>query len=86
MHEAGVIALEEYVPKLLAREALSDAVGAQLWQCYKNEVAVDFPSPKTGGLFRNCVSNSLISNCIVTITCRVPKYFDHLGAGNDTSN
>lgn len=43
-----VIELVEYIPVLLAQSEIPDAVGEALWRNYEKQVAVDFPSPKTG--------------------------------------
>ncbi|NMG06089.1 restriction endonuclease [Brasilonema sp. UFV-L1] len=47
-----IIELTEYVPKLLGRLRLPDAVGEMLWRDYDTQVSVDFPSPKTGDRWR----------------------------------
>jgi 5-methylcytosine-specific restriction enzyme subunit McrC len=47
-----IIELTEYVPKLLGRTLLPDAVGEMLWHDYETQVSVDFPSPKTGDRWR----------------------------------
>lgn len=47
-----IIELTEYVPKLLPRTLLPDAVGEMLWRDYGTQVNVDFPSPKTGDRWR----------------------------------
>jgi 5-methylcytosine-specific restriction enzyme subunit McrC len=39
------IALAEYRPRTLPREALPEASGELLWRQYSTEVAVEFPSP-----------------------------------------
>jgi 5-methylcytosine-specific restriction enzyme subunit McrC len=46
---SNVIELVEYEPKQLDREDLPLDVGEALWRDYGNRVAVEFPSPKTGG-------------------------------------
>lgn len=43
------LSLTEYVSQQFDRQQLSDAVGELLWQTYRSQVAVEFPSPKTGG-------------------------------------
>ncbi len=48
MSSPHVIELEEYVPQRFPRDELPDAVGELLWPQYQHQVAVDFPSPKTG--------------------------------------
>ncbi|MBD2183390.1 restriction endonuclease [Planktothrix sp. FACHB-1355] len=47
-----VIELVEYSPVLLGRSEIPDAVGEALWRNYETQVAVDFPSPKTGNRWR----------------------------------
>lgn len=47
-----VIELVEYVPVFLAQSEIPDAVGEVLWRNYEKQVAVDFPSPKTGNRWR----------------------------------
>lgn len=47
-----IIELVEYSPVLLARSEIPDAVGEALWHNYETQVAVDFPSPKTGNRWR----------------------------------
>ena len=47
-----IIELTEYVPKLLPRSLLPDAIGETLWRDYNTQVSVDFPSPKTGDRWR----------------------------------
>ena len=42
------MSLPEYVPVSLPRAQLPEAWGVQLWQQYGRQVAVEFPSPKTG--------------------------------------
>jgi 5-methylcytosine-specific restriction enzyme subunit McrC len=44
-----VIPLREFIPALLARDALSDDQGTMLWHSYRAQVHVEFPSPKTDG-------------------------------------
>ena len=46
------IELTEYSPVLLAREDIPETVGEALWRNYGTQVAVDFPSPKTGNRWR----------------------------------
>lgn len=46
------IELTEYVAELLPLEAIPDTVGEVLWRNYGDQVAVDFPSPKTNGQWR----------------------------------
>jgi 5-methylcytosine-specific restriction enzyme subunit McrC len=47
-----IIELVEYVPVLLERSEIPYAVGEALWRNYEAQVAVDFPSPKTGNRWR----------------------------------
>ncbi len=47
-----IIELTEYIPSLLPRSLLPDAVGELLWRDYRQKVDVDFPSPKTGDCWR----------------------------------
>ncbi len=44
-----ILPLEEYQPASFPREQIPDALGELLWRTYGSQVAVDFPSPKTGG-------------------------------------
>jgi 5-methylcytosine-specific restriction enzyme subunit McrC len=44
-----ILPLEEYQPVCFPREQIPDALGEMLWRTYGSQVAVDFPSPKTGG-------------------------------------
>lgn len=43
-----IIELTEYAPSRFHREEISDKIGEVLWRNYSNQIAVDFPSPKTG--------------------------------------
>lgn len=43
------ITLTEYEPRRLSPAALPQAAGESLWRNYSGQVAVEFPSPKTGG-------------------------------------
>ena len=47
-----IIELVEYVPVFLAQSEIPDAVGETLWRNYEKQVAVNFPSPKTGYRWR----------------------------------
>lgn len=47
-----IIELVEYVPVFLSQSEIPDAVGEALWRNYEKQVAVDFPSPKTGNRWR----------------------------------
>lgn len=47
-----IIELIEYVPVQFEREDIPPVVGEALWQNYGTQVAVDFPSPKTGDCWR----------------------------------
>lgn len=47
-----VIQLTEYEPKLLHKSELSYDEASALWQRYKKEVGIEFPSPKTGDLWQ----------------------------------
>ncbi|MBK9713363.1 MAG: restriction endonuclease [Kouleothrix sp.] len=49
---ATALTLQEYVPRLVSRERLSDAAGTLLWRHYADQVRVEFPSPITGGQWR----------------------------------
>ena len=44
-----IIELTEYIPALLPLEKIPLRVGEMLWRYYSSQVAVEFPSPKTGG-------------------------------------
>lgn len=41
--------LTEFLPQRLDRAALPEPLGELLWHSYRPQVAVEFPSPKTGG-------------------------------------
>ncbi len=43
-----VVELAEYEPRRLARSELPADIGETLWRYYGSQVAVEFPSPKTG--------------------------------------
>ena len=47
-----IIELVEYIPVLLAHSEIPDGVGEALWRNYEKQIAVDFPSPKTGNQWR----------------------------------
>jgi 5-methylcytosine-specific restriction enzyme subunit McrC len=49
MQTKTILSLEEYQPAFFPREQISEALGEMLWHTYGNQVAVDFPSPKTAG-------------------------------------
>lgn len=44
-----IITLTEYQPRFLDRQELAEQEGEHLWQNYSDQIAVEFPSPKTGG-------------------------------------
>lgn len=44
-----LIELVEYVPLKITRSELSNQIGELLWARYSKQLAVEFPSPKTGG-------------------------------------
>lgn len=44
-----LIELVEYIPLKISREELPDQIGELLWKRYSNQIAVEFPSPKTDG-------------------------------------
>ena len=48
MSNPQVIELTEYQPTYLDRDSLPDELGELLWRSYHQQVAVEFPSPKTG--------------------------------------
>jgi len=48
----GEIGLDEYRPRLLPRAALTDRDGDRLWNDYKNQMEIGFPSPATGDQWR----------------------------------
>jgi 5-methylcytosine-specific restriction enzyme subunit McrC len=52
VNQAGSIELIEYQPREFSRDTFTDAEGELIWQRYGDKVAVEFPSPKTGGLWR----------------------------------
>ena len=47
MTAAQLIELTEYVPRKFEREEIDYVIAETLWRKYNNQVAVDFPSPKT---------------------------------------
>lgn len=47
-----IIELTEYNSRFFPRAEISDEVGEYLWREYSQQVIVDFPSPKTGGLWK----------------------------------
>jgi 5-methylcytosine-specific restriction enzyme subunit McrC len=49
VEDRTILPLEEYQPVCFPREQIADALGEMLWRTYGSQVAVDFPSPKTGG-------------------------------------
>lgn len=49
MAERRVITLTEYETTRLPPDELSEDLGTQIWNRYSDQVAVDFPSPKTAG-------------------------------------
>lgn len=49
MSAAQLIELTEYVPRKFERQEIAYAKAENLWRKYNNQVAVDFPSPKTSG-------------------------------------
>lgn len=44
-----VLTLTEYTPQFYPQETFTEEVGERLWQKYRKQVTVEFPSPKTGG-------------------------------------
>jgi 5-methylcytosine-specific restriction enzyme subunit McrC len=42
-----IIELDEYIPKRLNRDELGDSAAEKLWREYRNQIALDYPSPKT---------------------------------------
>ncbi|MBN1814415.1 MAG: restriction endonuclease [Anaerolineae bacterium] len=49
VQDRAILFLEEYQPTSYPREQISDELGEMLWRTYGSQVAVEFPSPKTGG-------------------------------------
>lgn len=47
-----IIELKEYISKCFDRNHIPDKTGELLWHIYKNQVSVDFPSPKTDGMWQ----------------------------------
>lgn len=43
-----ILELTEFVPRYFPRESITEAEGELLWRHYRDQVSVDFPSPKTG--------------------------------------
>ena len=52
MSAAQLIELTEYVPRKFERQEIDYAIAETLWCKYDTQVAVDFPSPKTGGKWK----------------------------------
>jgi 5-methylcytosine-specific restriction enzyme subunit McrC len=52
MSAVQLIELTEYVPRKFEREEIEYAIAETLWRKYNNQVAVDFPSPKTSGKWK----------------------------------
>ncbi|HEY9708417.1 MAG TPA: hypothetical protein V6D48_09470 [Oculatellaceae cyanobacterium] len=52
MSAAQLIELTEYVPRKFERQEIAYANAENLWRKYNNQVAVDFPSPKTSGKWK----------------------------------
>jgi 5-methylcytosine-specific restriction enzyme subunit McrC len=52
MSTARIVELTEYIPRKFEREEIDDAIAETLWRKYDTQVAVDFPSPKTGGKWK----------------------------------
>lgn len=44
--------LQEFIPKLVSQNDLSIENGQYIWNNYGKQIAVEFPSPKTGGLWQ----------------------------------
>src|SRR5688572_20359352 len=49
MNEVQVIQLTEYEPAVLPADTIPYPAAELLWRNYSRQVAVEFPSPKTGG-------------------------------------
>jgi 5-methylcytosine-specific restriction enzyme subunit McrC len=47
-----IIELQEYSPKFLSRNQLTEGIAEQIWNHYRNQVVIDFPSPKTDWQWR----------------------------------
>ena len=47
-----VLELTEYAARRFARSELPEGAGEALWRSYRNQIAVEFPSPKTDGLWQ----------------------------------
>jgi 5-methylcytosine-specific restriction enzyme subunit McrC len=52
MSTAQLIELTEYIPRKFEREEIDYALAETLWRKYNTQVALDFPSPKTGGKWK----------------------------------
>jgi 5-methylcytosine-specific restriction enzyme subunit McrC len=52
MSAPQLIEITEYVPRKFGREEIDYAIAESLWRKYNNQVAVDFPSPKTNGKWK----------------------------------
>jgi 5-methylcytosine-specific restriction enzyme subunit McrC len=52
MSTAQLIELTEYIPRKFEREEIDYAIAETLWRIYNTQVALDFPSPKTGGKWK----------------------------------
>ena len=46
---SNILPLTEYTPVRFPPERLSVGLGETLWRNYSNQIAVDFPTPKTDG-------------------------------------
>ena len=44
--------LREYAPSILPREALSEAEAEALWRGHRNQIDIEYPSPKNGGCWK----------------------------------
>jgi len=47
-----ILTLHEYQPVYFPKEDMPEELGATLWQQYGTQIAVDFPTPKTGHQWR----------------------------------
>jgi 5-methylcytosine-specific restriction enzyme subunit McrC len=42
-----IIELDEFIPKRLSRNDLNDSAAEDIWNEYRNQIAIEYPSPKT---------------------------------------
>jgi 5-methylcytosine-specific restriction enzyme subunit McrC len=52
MSATRIIELTEYSPRTFERDEIDYAIAETLWHKYNTQIAIDFPSPKTGGKWK----------------------------------